>query len=215
MRYVPFDQRTPDSQYRDLLARILDEGEPTPTRQGPSALTLIQQTMRFPLANGFPVITERSIASFWRKPIGELCAFINGATTLEDLREFGCDWWTPGRPRRRRAGAACHRATSAPAPTVARSTTSRPVRVRGSTSSLISSSRSVSYPATGPTSCRRGSRSTRSAAPARRRGRRSPRATAGCTSVSSMDGCTCTCSSGRVTCRSVCRRTWCSTRRSP
>src|SRR5258705_109230 len=53
----------------------------------------IQQTMRFPLANGFPVITERSIASFWRKPIGELCAFINGATTLEDLREFGCDWW--------------------------------------------------------------------------------------------------------------------------
>jgi thymidylate synthase len=55
----------------------------------------MQQTMRFELANGFPVITDRSIRSFWRKPIGELCAFINGATTLDELAEFGCDWWGP------------------------------------------------------------------------------------------------------------------------
>jgi thymidylate synthase len=55
----------------------------------------MQQTMRFELANGFPVITERSLKSFWRKPIGELCAFINGATTLEELAAFGCDWWDP------------------------------------------------------------------------------------------------------------------------
>jgi thymidylate synthase len=53
----------------------------------------MQQTMRFDLANGFPMITERSLRSFWRKPIGELCAFINGATTLAGLAEFGCDWW--------------------------------------------------------------------------------------------------------------------------
>lgn len=91
--YEPFDQRRPDAQYGDLLARILAHGEKAPTRQGPSALTLMQQTMRFDLANGFPVITQRSIRSFWRKPIGELCAFINGATTLDQLREFGCDWW--------------------------------------------------------------------------------------------------------------------------
>lgn len=93
MRYEPVERRKPDSQYRDLLARILDQGEPSPTRQGPPAHTLMQQTMRFDLANGFPVITERSIAAFWRKPIGELCAFINGATTLDELRDFGCDWW--------------------------------------------------------------------------------------------------------------------------
>jgi thymidylate synthase len=93
VRYDPFDQRRPDSQYRDLLRRILEHGEKTPTRQGPPALTLMQQTMRFDLANGFPMVTDRSIRSFWRKPIGELCAFINGATTLDELREFGCDWW--------------------------------------------------------------------------------------------------------------------------
>jgi thymidylate synthase len=91
--YQPFNQRRPDTQYRDLMARILDQGEMAPTRQGPHALTLLQQTMRFDLANGFPVITERSMKGFWRKPIGELCAFINGATTVDELKAFGCDWW--------------------------------------------------------------------------------------------------------------------------
>ncbi len=70
-------------------------GVSVPTRQGPAALTLMQQAMRFDLANGFPLITERSLKSFWRKSIGELCAFINGATTLAELSEFGCDWWGP------------------------------------------------------------------------------------------------------------------------
>jgi thymidylate synthase len=91
--YLPYDQRRPDVQYRDLLAHIVEHGERVPTRQGPAALTVMQQAMRFDLANGFPMITERSIESFWRKPIGELCAFINGVTTTSGLREFGCDWW--------------------------------------------------------------------------------------------------------------------------
>jgi thymidylate synthase len=95
MDYRPVELRTPDSQYRDLLSRLLTTGEKTPTRQGPAALTLMQQTMRFDLANGFPVITERNVSSFWSKAIGELCAFINGATTLAELAEFGCDWWGP------------------------------------------------------------------------------------------------------------------------
>ena len=105
MRYRPYDAREPDAQYRQLLARIAADGIEVPTRQGPPALTLMQQTMRFDLANGFPVITERSMKSFWRKPIGELCAFINGATTLEELAAFGCDWWdawaTPAKTSKR------------------------------------------------------------------------------------------------------------------
>ena len=93
MRYLPPRAREPDSQYRQMLERIVASGAAVPTRQGPAALTLMQQTMRFDLPNGFPVITERSVKSFWRKPIGELCAFINGATTLDELADFGCDWW--------------------------------------------------------------------------------------------------------------------------
>src|SRR5262245_45129461 len=77
------------------MQRILSEGISVPTRQRVDAITLMQQTLRFDLANGFPVITERSLESFWRKPIGELCAFINGAVTLDELAAFGCDWWGP------------------------------------------------------------------------------------------------------------------------
>jgi thymidylate synthase len=105
VRYRPYDAREPDAQYRHLLARIAADGIEVPTRQGPPALTLMQQTMRFDLANGFPAITERSMKSFWRKPIGELCAFINGATTLDELAAFGCDWWdawaTPAKTAKR------------------------------------------------------------------------------------------------------------------
>src|SRR5258708_28820202 len=95
VEYRPPGEREPDSQYRQLLERIVSAGVSVPTRQGPAALTLMQQAMRFDLANGFPLITERSPRSFWRKPVGELCAFINGATTLAELAEFGCDWWGP------------------------------------------------------------------------------------------------------------------------
>lgn len=103
--YVPFAERRPDSQYADVLRAIVTEGERTATRQGVEALTLMQQTTRYPLRNGFPLITERSIKSFWPKAVGELCAFINGATTLDELAAFGCDWWdawaTPEKTRKR------------------------------------------------------------------------------------------------------------------
>lgn len=95
VEYRPYGERTASTQYRGVLERVRAEGLPVPTRQGPRALTVMQQTMRFPLAEGFPVITERSIRGFWQKAIGELCAFINGATTLAELEKFGCDWWGP------------------------------------------------------------------------------------------------------------------------
>jgi thymidylate synthase len=91
--YRAYDERPVSEEYRRVLERVLNEGELVETRQGPRALTLMQQTMTFPLADGFPVVTERALGSFWRKPIGELCAFINGATTTAELEEFGCDWW--------------------------------------------------------------------------------------------------------------------------
>jgi len=91
--YKPYKNRTPDEQYKNILKKILSEGEWSETRQGPRAKTLIGVQMHFDLSNGFPVITERSIANFWQKPIGELCAFINGARTREELAAFGCTWW--------------------------------------------------------------------------------------------------------------------------
>ncbi len=86
-----------------MLRAIRDSGVRVETKQGEQALALAGHCMRFPMAHGAAVITERSIKGFVSKAIGELCAFINGARTLEELAEFGCDWWdawaTPGEVR--------------------------------------------------------------------------------------------------------------------
>jgi thymidylate synthase len=91
--YLPRSERRPSTQYRDMLRAILDHGARVETKQGEHALALAGHCMRFPMEQGAAVITERSIKGFARKAIGELCAFINGARTLDELREFGCDWW--------------------------------------------------------------------------------------------------------------------------
>jgi thymidylate synthase len=93
--YLPYAQRTPSSAYRDVLRTIADSGVRVPTKQGVDALAVAGVQMRFGMAHGAAVITERSIGGFARKAIGELCAFINGARTLDQLAEFGCDWWGP------------------------------------------------------------------------------------------------------------------------
>lgn len=82
------------TQYRSALQTVIDRGVWADAPQGLRALTAMQVNMRFPIADGFPMITERSVKPFWRKPIGELCGFINGATTISELEEFGCDWWS-------------------------------------------------------------------------------------------------------------------------
>jgi thymidylate synthase len=93
--YLPYAERMPSTAYRDMLRTILEGGTRVQTKQGVDALAMAGVQMRFPMAHGAAVITERSIKGFARKAIGELCAFINGARTLEQLAEFGCDWWGP------------------------------------------------------------------------------------------------------------------------
>jgi thymidylate synthase len=91
--YLPFAERTPNTAYRELLRAVRDGGVRVQTKQGEEALALAGHCMRFPMSQGAAVITERSIRGFAGKAIGELCAFINGARTLEELAAFGCDWW--------------------------------------------------------------------------------------------------------------------------
>ncbi len=87
------DERIMNSQYRFLLEFILGNGEWTTTRQGPRTKVCTGMQMRFDLlSDGFPLITERKIG-FWRKPINELGAMINGVRTAEDFAAWGCDWW--------------------------------------------------------------------------------------------------------------------------
>jgi len=98
--YKPYSERTPDYQYREILKTILEKGIYTKNQyQTKGTYTVATlQNMVFPIENGVPLITERKI-SFWRKPISEIIAFINGARTLEDLRKYGdektwASWWS-------------------------------------------------------------------------------------------------------------------------
>lgn len=99
----PYEERTPDEQYKNLLKEILEEGirsksqagTSTENSSGTDCITLFgAKPMRFDLTNGFPMITERSVKGFWKAPIAEICAFINGARTLKELEEFGCKFWS-------------------------------------------------------------------------------------------------------------------------
>ena len=103
MPYLAFDQRTPDAQYRDLLRRIIEEGEDVPSSHGVPARRIVGYLIRFHLANGFPIITERDLVSpppsgtrpsQFSQALGEICAFLNGAQTQAELEGFGCHWWT-------------------------------------------------------------------------------------------------------------------------
>ena len=100
-QYKPYEERTVDQQYKELIHEVMLKG-----KKGPSRMTnkhnneidtirlMGASTIRFNiLENGVPFITERSIESFWQSPIGELFAFINGARTQAELEAFGCTWW--------------------------------------------------------------------------------------------------------------------------
>lgn len=90
----PYAERIPDTQYRNLLKTILSHGVRSRAPQGVDTFSVVHPpSLRFNLENGFPVITERNI-TFWRQPIGEICAFINGVDTVEGLEAFGCRYWS-------------------------------------------------------------------------------------------------------------------------
>ena len=91
--YLPPQDRRPSLEYQHLLRTVRDSGIRIQTKQGEDALAVAGHVMRFPMAHGAPVITERSVKGFVGKAIGELCAFINGSRTLDELASFGCDWW--------------------------------------------------------------------------------------------------------------------------
>lgn len=89
-----YGDRIVDTQYRDRLNYILEHGErKEKTIQGvPQIVCLHTPAMVFDLKNGIPLITERDLF-FWQAPVGELCAFINGARTQAELEKFGCRIW--------------------------------------------------------------------------------------------------------------------------
>jgi thymidylate synthase len=99
----PYNERTPDLQYKNLLADILKRGIRSQSQagttsenpEGTDCITLFgANPMRFDLSNGFPMITERSVKGFWKQAVGEIIGFANGARTQAQLEEYGCKFWS-------------------------------------------------------------------------------------------------------------------------
>lgn len=99
--YRPYDERRPDEQYKNLIREVLEKGTWSPSpmvdKNGKEIRTIDfmgPHPVRFNiLENGAPILTDRDISSFWKSAVGELCGFMNGARTQEELVKYGCRWW--------------------------------------------------------------------------------------------------------------------------
>ncbi len=80
-----------ERQYLDLLAELLQHGEPRADRTGVGTLGLFGRTMRFDLAHGFPLLTTKRV--HFRSVVVELLWFLRGDTNVAWLREHGCTIW--------------------------------------------------------------------------------------------------------------------------
>jgi thymidylate synthase len=100
IEYTPYEKRTPDEQYTDLLRYIRENGKnkvPIHARLNENnkkghhnSREVTGRMLSYDLSNGFPVLTQRDFTKIFKGAIGELIAFINGARTLEDLKKYGC-----------------------------------------------------------------------------------------------------------------------------
>lgn len=94
-------RRMPDDQYQCLLRDIKIQGEDVDSQQEERARMVIGPQLRFDLANGFPIISERDLVSpqpkstrsVFTMALAELAAFLGGAQTQTELESYGCPWW--------------------------------------------------------------------------------------------------------------------------
>ncbi|MBM3381666.1 MAG: thymidylate synthase [Betaproteobacteria bacterium] len=77
--------------YHDLLTHILEFGHRKDDRTGTGTLSVFGYQMRFPLNQGFPLMTTKKV--HFKSIVHELLWFLKGDTNIKYLKENGVSIW--------------------------------------------------------------------------------------------------------------------------
>ena len=80
-----------DTQYEDLLRRVLDGGTPKTDRTGTGTVSVFGERLRYDLSQGFPLITTKRV--HFKSIAVELLWFLRGDSNVAWLREQGVTIW--------------------------------------------------------------------------------------------------------------------------
>lgn len=91
LKYTRANTPHPETQYADLVASILKDGERREDRTGTGTLAVFGKRMEFDLRDGFPLLTTKRVG--FKTVLRELLWIISGDTNAKHLQEKGVRIW--------------------------------------------------------------------------------------------------------------------------